>query len=98
MHNEIQNPMENKHKRWEKSETANGITKKVCVEQVENGYVIGVQIVDRSKKYDTLPEILIVGGDVAGAKVLPNLFCLDIEELERRGYAKIGTGKYIDCP
>jgi hypothetical protein len=65
---------------------------------VENGYVIGVQIVDRSKKYDTLPEILIVGGDGAGAKVLPNLFCLDIEELERRGYAKIGTGKYIDCP
>jgi hypothetical protein len=43
MHNEIKNPMENKHKRWEKSETANGITKRVCVEQVENGYVITME-------------------------------------------------------
>jgi uncharacterized repeat protein (TIGR01451 family) len=65
---------------------------------IENGYVISVSILDRTKRYDTLPEILIVGGGGAGAKVLPNLFCLDIEELERRGYAKIGTGKYIDCP
>ncbi|MFZ9146142.1 MAG: hypothetical protein ACO21H_02730 [Sediminibacterium sp.] len=65
---------------------------------VENGYVISVEILDRSTRYENLPEILIVGGEGAGAKVLPNLFCLDIEELERRGYAKIGTGKYIDCP
>jgi hypothetical protein len=65
---------------------------------VENGYVISVQILDRTKKYETLPEIIIVGGEGAGARVLPNLFCLDKEELERKGYAKIGTGKYIDCP
>lgn len=65
---------------------------------IENGYVIGVEILDRSKRYESFPEIIIVGGEGAGAKVLPNLFCLDIEELERRGYAKIGTGKYIDCP
>lgn len=30
-------------KRWEKSETADGITKKVCVEQVENGYIITME-------------------------------------------------------
>jgi hypothetical protein len=65
---------------------------------VENGYVTGVEVLDRNKRYDDFPEILIIGGDGAGAKVLPNLFCLDIEELDRRGYAKIGTGKYIDCP
>ncbi len=65
---------------------------------IENGFVTGVQILDRSKRYETMPEILIVGGEGAGARVLPNLFCLDIDELERRGYAKIGTGKYIDCP
>ena len=35
--------MENKNKRWEKSETANGMTKRVCVEQVENGYVITME-------------------------------------------------------
>jgi hypothetical protein len=65
---------------------------------VENGYVISVEIVDRNKTYLSLPEVLILGEDGAGAKVLPNLFCLDIQELERKGYAKIGTGKYIDCP
>lgn len=65
---------------------------------VENGYVISVEILDRTKVYEKMPEILIIGGEGAGARVLPNLFCLDIEELERRGSTKIGTGKYIDCP
>lgn len=35
--------MENKNKRWEKSETSDGMTKRVCVEQVENGYVITME-------------------------------------------------------
>lgn len=35
--------MENKHKRWEKSESVNGMTKRVCVEQVENGYIITME-------------------------------------------------------
>ena len=65
---------------------------------VENGYVISVEILDRTKVYEKMPEILLIGGGGAGARVLPNLFCLDIQELERRGSTKIGTGKYIDCP
>jgi hypothetical protein len=39
----IEKTMDNKHKRWEKSETADGITKRVCVEQVENGFVITME-------------------------------------------------------
>jgi hypothetical protein len=39
----IQKTMDNKHKRWEKSETTDGITKRVCVEQVENGFVITME-------------------------------------------------------
>jgi hypothetical protein len=35
--------MEHNKKRWEKSQTADGITKRICVEQVENGYVISVE-------------------------------------------------------
>ena len=65
---------------------------------VENGYVISVEILDRTRVYESLPKILLVGGKGAGARVLPSLFCLDRQELELRGYAKIGTGKYIDCP
>jgi hypothetical protein len=39
----IEKIMDKKHNRWEKSETANGITKRVCVEQVENGFVITME-------------------------------------------------------
>ena len=64
----------------------------------ERGYVVSVRTKDRSKRYTKLPEILILGGGGAGARFLPNLVCLDSGELERRGYAKIGTGSYVDCP
>ena len=30
-------------KRWEKSETSDGITKRVLVEQVENGYIVTME-------------------------------------------------------
>lgn len=39
----IEKTMDSKHKRWEKSETADGITKRVCVEQVENGFIITME-------------------------------------------------------
>jgi hypothetical protein len=64
----------------------------------EDGFVYGVRVLDRSKTYDKLPKVEIIGGGGAGARVIANITCLDIDELERRGYAKVGTGKYIDCP
>lgn len=65
---------------------------------IENGTVISVEILDRTITFNELPTVKIVGGGGYGAKFLPSLSCLEITELERRGYAKIGTGKYIDCP
>lgn len=35
--------MSHDKKRWEKSETADGITKRVSVEQVENGYIVSME-------------------------------------------------------
>lgn len=35
--------MSHDKKRWEKSETADGITKRVTVEQVENGYIVTME-------------------------------------------------------
>jgi hypothetical protein len=35
--------MDNNKKRWEKSETTDGMTKRVCVEQVENGYIVTME-------------------------------------------------------
>lgn len=64
----------------------------------ERGYVISVQVVDRTKTFTSLPKVQIVGGGGFGAKVIPSLTCLDSKDLETRGYVKIGTGKYIDCP
>jgi hypothetical protein len=37
------NDMSHDKKRWEKSETADGITKRVSVEQVENGYIVTME-------------------------------------------------------
>ena len=63
-----------------------------------DGYVYSVQILDRSLEFYEIPEIVIQGGGGSGARVLPSIICKDGQELERLGYAKIGTGKYIDCP
>lgn len=35
--------MSDNKKRWEKSESADGITKRVTVEQVENGYIVTME-------------------------------------------------------
>ena len=35
--------MDKKYKRWEKSESTDGMTKRVCVEQVENGFIITME-------------------------------------------------------
>ena len=64
----------------------------------EDGYVTSVESLDRTVGYDTIPDVIIVGGGGSGVRVIPNLSCLETTELERLGYAKIGTGKYIDCP
>lgn len=65
---------------------------------IENGFVKGINILDRTVKYDKLPSVVIMGGGGMGAKFLASLTCLDPQDLKAKGYAKIGTGKYIDCP
>ena len=62
------------------------------------GYMISVQILDRTIKYTETPKVKIIGGGGSGAIALPNMICLDPDDLAERGSVKIGTGKYIDCP
>jgi hypothetical protein len=64
----------------------------------EDGFISGVNVLNRSITYDTIPEIIVVGGEGIGGFVLPSLVCLPPTELEAKGYVKIGTGTYIDCP
>ena len=64
-----------------------------------SGYLTGVEILDRSLEVTSLPTIVIQGGGGGGGRVLANVVCLDnLDELAASGFAKIGTGKYIDCP
>lgn len=64
----------------------------------EDGFVIGARILDRVTTYDRFPEILVIGGNGYGAKLLPSLACLDTTELTTIGSTKVGTGRYVDCP
>lgn len=76
----------------------NGVEGRARAKINERGFVFSVEIIDRVTQYSEIPTITIVGGGGSGARVIPSLSCLDISGLERGGYAKIGTGKYIDCP
>ena len=64
----------------------------------DDGFVIGATVLNREKTFTEMPEIVIVGGNGYGARLLPSLACLDIESLTTIGGTKIGTGRYVDCP
>tara|TARA_B100000085_G_scaffold17790_1_gene15333 strand:+ start:1979 stop:4840 length:2862 start_codon:yes stop_codon:yes gene_type:complete len=65
---------------------------------VENGKVVSVRIKNRSIVFDRYPKVIILGGGGYAAKFIPSFACLDPEARVKVGSAKIGTGKYIDCP
>lgn len=64
----------------------------------ERGYVISVRPTDRTTTWNEIPQVRIIGGGGSGARVIPSVVCLDNTEYENQGYAKIGTGRYVDCP
>ena len=65
---------------------------------VEDGKVVSVRIKNRSVIFDRYPKVIILGGGGYAAKFIPSFACLDPEARVKVGSAKIGTGKYIDCP
>ena len=73
-------------------------TSKVIARINADGFVIGFDVIDRSTIYDTAPTVDIVGGGGFGANALASLSCLDSETRDLLGYAKVGTGRYVDCP
>ena len=64
----------------------------------DDGFLIGARVLDRITTYEKYPEILVIGGNGYGAKLLPSLACLDTDALAKVGSTKIGTGRYVDCP
>ncbi len=63
----------------------------------DDGFVSGFDVIDRTKIFDKAPTVEIIG-DGYGAKAVASLVCLDSETRDLLGYAKIGTGRYVDCP
>ena len=61
------------------------------------GQVVGFDVVTRGIIYEKAPTIEIIGNGF-GAKALASMSCLDSDTRDRLGYAKIGTGRYVDCP
>ena len=76
----------------------NGESGKVVARINAAGFVTGFDVIDRTTIYDSAPTIDIVGGGGFGANALASLSCLDSETRDLLGYAKVGTGRYVDCP
>ncbi len=64
----------------------------------DDGFVSGFDVVDRTTVFAEAPTVEIVGGGGYGARAVASLVCLDSETRDLLGYAKIGTGRYVDCP
>lgn len=69
--------------------------------KIQDGRVVGFEIVNRTKTFSSFPEVQIYG-DGYGALALPSIGCFPIEELNIREEQSISelsqTGSYIDCP
>ena len=65
---------------------------------VQDGFVIGARVLNRTLTFDKFPRIELVGGGGYGARLLPSLACLNTDALTAVGSTKIGTGRYVDCP
>ena len=76
----------------------NGNSSLVTARVNSNGFVSGFDVVDRTTVFPEAPTVEIVGGGGYGAKAVASLVCLDSETRDLLGYAKIGTGRYVDCP
>lgn len=65
---------------------------------IEGDKVISVRVKNRSIVFGSYPEVKILGGGGYGARFIPSFACLEPDVRVEIGSAKIGTGKYIDCP
>jgi hypothetical protein len=69
--------------------------------KIQEGRVIGFDIVNKTKVFTTFPEVEIFG-DGYGALAIPFIGCVPTEELNRIETETIAelstTGSYVDCP
>jgi hypothetical protein len=66
----------------------------------EDGFLSSVEIINKTKTYDTFPTVTIIGGGGSGAKAIPNFGCLDDSSYTEyvSSVAPSGVDSVIDCP
>lgn len=66
----------------------------------ENGLVVNIEVINKTKTFSKLPSVTIIGGGGVGAVVLPSLFCLDEEQFNSyvSDVAPFGVDSVVDCP
>lgn len=66
---------------------------------VENGFVIDIEVVNKSKTFDNYPDVIIEGVG-SGAKVIPSFSCLDTKNFVAliNDIAPSGVDEVVDCP
>lgn len=64
-----------------------------------NGYLVDVEVLNKTKTFDTFPNIQILGVGM-GAKAIPSLGCLDEDSYVKyvSSVAPAGTDSVVDCP
>lgn len=66
----------------------------------ENGFIVNIEVINKTKTFSKLPSVTIIGGGGVGAIVLPSLACLDEEQFKSyvSDVAPFGVDSVVDCP
>jgi len=67
---------------------------------ISNGNVIEIEVINKTKTYNSLPAVRVFGAGGAGTKVIPLLSCIsqEIYETYAASIAPSGEAQVIDCP
>lgn len=66
----------------------------------DSGYIVNMEVIDRTKVFSSLPSVEIFGGGGSGAIFLPSLSCIDTDSYQKlvSDVAPYGSDEVIDCP
>lgn len=67
---------------------------------IRDGFVVDLELINKTKSYDEFPSVRVFGGGGAGTKVISSLSCIDRETYQNfvTDVAPSGEAQVIDCP
>lgn len=66
----------------------------------DRGFVVNIEVINKTKSFIKLPSVTIIGGGGVGAVAIPSLSCLDEEQFKSyvSDVAPFGVDSVVDCP